>query len=143
MYVGKAVSPGSRKGDVPSETRRALYKRLRDHARSIDSATNLDISDFFCRFLVVDDFWVSLSESLLITQFSPVWNKLVEGFGNRHQGATRCAGTRSKWDTLHPGRQWASKYVDRPEMAEQIIEEIEDYLKVSMPQKIACNELFS
>lgn len=69
IYVGKADSKGKRKGGFieggPSGT--ALYKRLVDHSKSIDQAINLNIEDFYCRFLVVDDLWISLGS--VVTRF--------------------------------------------------------------------------
>ena len=74
IYVGKAVPDGARKGgqgdDVDPGT--ALFKRLTDHAKSLDAATNLKLEDFRCRFLSVDDIWIPLTESLLIERFNPV-----------------------------------------------------------------------
>lgn len=74
IYVGKAVPDGARKGgqgdDVDPGT--ALYKRLNDHAKSVDAATNLRLEDFYCQFLSVDDIWIPLTESLLIERFKPV-----------------------------------------------------------------------
>ena len=68
IYVGKAVPEGARKGgqgeDVDPGT--ALYKRLNDHAKSIEAATNLNLADFRCRFLAVDDIWIPLAESMVI-----------------------------------------------------------------------------
>ena len=40
----------------------ALFKRLTDHAKSLDAATNLKLEDFRCRFLSVDDIWIPLTE---------------------------------------------------------------------------------
>jgi hypothetical protein len=37
-----------------------LYKRLKEHRNSIEAAENLNIDDFYCRFLVVDDIWIPL-----------------------------------------------------------------------------------
>lgn len=131
IYVGKAVPPGARKGNfgVNFEPGQALFKRLKEHAESIILADNLNIDDFFCRFLVVDDIWIPLGESLLIAKFSPVWNKLVDGFGNHDPGRGRYQQMRSKWDTLHSGRDWALKCADRNESACQIAQEVESYLK--------------
>jgi hypothetical protein len=130
IYVGKAVHPGARKGNfrTDSEPGKALYNRLGDHAQSIEAASNLRLSDFACRFLVVDDIWIPLGESLLIAKFSPVWNKLLDGFGNHNPGRGRYNGVRPKWDTLHPGRSWAERCAARPETAEQIAEEVKAYL---------------
>ncbi len=76
IYVGKAVPPGARKGgyglgESPGDV---LYRRLREHADSIKQTKNLSLDDFRCRYLVVDDIWIPLGESLLISMFSPLWN---------------------------------------------------------------------
>lgn len=131
IYVGKAVPPGARKGgvgleDAPSN---ALYNRLAEHAESIDSVHNLRIEDFFCRYLVVDDIWIPLGESLLIAKFAPVWNTLIDGFGNHDPGKGRYNGLRPRWDVLHPGRGWAEKCQGRPETAEQIGIDVVEYLR--------------
>lgn len=132
IYVGKAVPEGARKGggaaagDAPT---RALYKRLAEHAESIRAVENLDLTDFFCRFLVVEDIWIPLGESLLIARFAPVWNSLVDGFGNHDPGKGRHQGQRPRWDVLHPGRAWAEKCRPRPESAEDIAREVRTYLR--------------
>ena len=111
IYVGKAVPAGARKGGygLGADPGQALYKRLAEHAASIVQAENLQISDFLCRFLVVDDIWIPLAESLLIEMFSPLWNKKIDGFGNHNPGRGRYKQQRSPWDELHPGRPWAAE----------------------------------
>ena len=86
-----------------------MYNRLAEHAESIQCTKNLDIEDFACRYLVVDDIWIPLGESLLIEMFSPIWNRLIDGFGNHDPGKGRYQQQRSPWDVLHPGRTWAEK----------------------------------
>ncbi|MDR1625974.1 MAG: Eco29kI family restriction endonuclease [Spirochaetia bacterium] len=111
IYAGKAIPEGGRKGgfglDVP--VGECLYKRLNEHRQSIEVAENLNIDDFFCRFLVVDDIWIPLGESLLIEKTKPLWNVVVDGFGNHDPGSGRYNQQVSFWDTIHPGRQWAKK----------------------------------
>jgi len=126
IYVGKAIPAGARKGGIglDSQATRALYNRLSEHAESIKASTNLSIADFQCRFLVVDDIWIPLGESLLIAKFSPVWNTLIDGFGNHDPGQGRYNGMRPRWDVLHPGRTWAEKCKARPEDADQICAEL-------------------
>lgn len=131
IYVGKAVPPGARKGgygldDSPSQ---ALYKRLVEHAESITLATNLKIEEFFCRYLVVDDIWIPLGESLLIAKFAPLWNMLIDGFGNHDPGKGRYEGLCPRWDVLHPGRDWALKCKPRSENQKQIKNDIEEYFR--------------
>lgn len=109
IYVGKAVPPGSRKGGVVDENRPALSDRLREHARSIRAASNLDLADFECRFLAVVPVWITLAERFLITHYRPVWNLCLDGFGDHDPGKGRAGSERSWWDTLHPGRPWAAK----------------------------------
>lgn len=131
IYVGKADSKGKRKGGFLSEDAKgnALYSRLRQHSTSIQQAENLSLDDFFCRYLVVDDLWISLGESLLIAEHAPVWNLLVEGFGNHNPGKGRHSGARPLWDTLHPGRPWAEKLSPNDRSAESIGKEALQYLR--------------
>lgn len=131
IYVGKAVPAGARKGGMGLDhaTGTSLNKRLKDHAKSIAAVENLRLEDFTCRYLVVDDIWIPLGEALMISKFSPIWNKLIDGFGNHDTGKERYTGLRPRWDTIHPGRTWALKCRERPESREQIIREILDHLK--------------
>lgn len=134
IYVGKAVPKGARKGgDLDASPGKVLHSRLAQHARSIEEATNLDLGDFYCRYLIVDDIWIPLGESLLIAKYDPLWNKLIDGFGNRDPGKGRHAGLRPRWDVLHPGRSWAERCQPRNETAEQIIREAQDYLRNNPP----------
>lgn len=126
IYVGKAVPAGARKGNVgigePPGT--VLYGRLGEHSKSIDQAENLDLQDFFCRYLVVDDIWIPLGESLLIGRFNPLWNKVVDGFGNHDPGGGRYKQQKSPWDILHPGRPWADKLTGEGKTVEAIRERV-------------------
>ncbi|EIC21821.1 Eco29kI family restriction endonuclease [Thiorhodovibrio frisius] len=134
IYVGKAVPKGARKGgDLEATPGKVLYNRLKQHAKSIEEASNLDIADFHCRYLIVDDIWIPLGESLLIAKFNPLWNKLIDGFGNHDPGKGRHAGLRPRWDVLHPGRPWADRCETRDETAEQIVSEARDYLRNNPP----------
>jgi hypothetical protein len=130
IYIGKAIPPGGRKGGVgaDADASPALSARLREHAESIEAALNPRLADFLCRFLVVHDLWIPLAERLLIARCAPVWNTLVDGFGNHDPGSGRCNGVRSRWDVLHPGRAWADKCRPRPETVDVITREVEQYL---------------
>ncbi|MGO8702792.1 MAG: Eco29kI family restriction endonuclease [Candidatus Brocadiia bacterium] len=109
IYVGKAVPSGARKGSQDGEfvAGKDLYRRLADHVKSIKQAENLRLEDFLCRYLVVVPVWITLAERFLINHFHPVWNTVVDGFGNHPVGEGRTAGRRPLWDILHPGRPWA------------------------------------
>jgi hypothetical protein len=132
IYVGKAIPDGGRKGGqlFDAAQTKALFNRLREHAKSISATGSLDLGDFSCRYLVVDDIWIPLGESLLITKFAPIWNTLIDGFGNHDPGGGRYKGMRPKWDVLHPGRTWADKCEPRVETAAQIEREVKAHLEV-------------
>ncbi|KVX69121.1 restriction endonuclease [Burkholderia stagnalis] len=135
IYVGKAVPKGARKGGGVGEGKsRALFDRLREHAESVELASNLDLADFHCRFLVVDDIWIPLGESLLIAKFAPLWNAAIDGFGNHDPGKGRYGGLRPRWDVLHPGRSWADRCQARPETQDQIVRDVQNYFTtISFP----------
>jgi hypothetical protein len=131
IYVGKAVPPGARRGgygldDDPGEV---LYKRLKEHAQTLSEATNLKLSDFRCRYLIVDDIWIPLGESLLIEMFSPLWNKALDGFGNHDPGKGRYNQQRSLWDSIHPGRAWAERLQPNAKTNSEIEEIIAQFLR--------------
>lgn len=129
VYVGKAEPGGRRKGltssDPSSET--VLWKRLREHAASINQAENLDIKDFRCRYLVVVDVWIPLAERLLIERFKPIWNGVIDGFGIHDPGSGRKNQKRSDWDTLHPGRNFAKNLPPGNEL-KIILERLEKFI---------------
>ena len=128
IYLGKAVPPGARKGGLGLDHGQVMFKRLNEHAESIKAARNLDVSDFYCRFLVVDDIWIPLAESMLIERFKPLWNRALDGFGNHNPGKGRYQGMMPQWDCLHPGRAWAERLQPCANTAEQLTERVEKYL---------------
>lgn len=135
IYAGKAVPAGSRKGAslTASNNSSALWKRISEHRDTITEiergSANLKLEDFSVRYLVVDDIWIPLGESLLISNFNPVWNRLIDGFGNHDPGAGRYNGLRPLWDVLHPGRSWAPKCKERSELVEQILDKIKEFFQ--------------
>ena len=139
IYIGKAIPPGGRRGkfNLEATDTTALYVRLREHAESVRSASNLNVADFMCRFLVVQDLWIPLAEQLLISHFAPIWNRLIDGFGNHDPGAGRYNGLRPRWDVLHPGRDWAERCRQRDETAADIEREIVHYLLTASVPSIA------
>ena len=121
IYVGKADPPGRRQGRSSAIQASVLHRRLQEHAESIEAASNLDLRDFRCRWLVLDPVWIGLTEQVLIAQYQPIWNVVVDGFGNHDPGAGRRNQRRSRWDTLHRGREWAFNLRDRGETAADVV----------------------
>jgi hypothetical protein len=129
IYVGKAVPKGARKGGLSfdASTGRALRDRLRQHAASIDESRNIHLADFQFRSLVVDDIWIPLGENMMIEEFKPIWNLVIDGFGNKDPGARRATQYRSPWDVLHPGRSFAEKLADGGATPESLIARLAGY----------------
>lgn len=130
IYVGKAIPKGGRKGGLSKDAAKgkAMAERLRQHAMSIDESNNLKLRDFFVRHLVVDDVWIPLGENILIESFKPIWNRAVDGFGNKDPGWRRSKQYKSPWDVLHPGRKFAAKLADSGITQEFVSERVADYL---------------
>ena len=131
IYVGKAVREGSRKGgSAPESTTRKRHARLRDHARSLDQAENLNLENFHFRYLVLDDIWIPLGEALTIDTFAPVWNKIIDGFGIHTPGKGRKDQVVSAWDTLHEGRTFVKTVglPPNPKTRTQLTREVTAYL---------------
>lgn len=131
IYVGKAIPSGGRKGGngLDTDPGTALVKRLREHAKSIKAAPNLDINDFHVRWLCVDEVFIALGENMLISRFRPVWNLVIEGFGNHAVGKGRNEGAKPSWDVLHPGRTWADRLqalTTIPDLEARIIQHFPD-----------------
>lgn len=129
IYVGKAIPKGGRKGILQdaSGASDALFQRIQEHLKSIQTVQNLDVSDFSYRYIAVDDIWIPLGETLVIQRFEPLWNSVVEGFGNHDPGSGRYNGMRPLWDELHPGRKWAMKCQPAKKNGERIIRDVADY----------------
>jgi hypothetical protein len=111
----------------------ALYNRLAQHAGSVRQAENLNVEDFVCRYLVVDEFWIGLAESLLIESYQPLWNVVLDGFGNHDPGSGRHQGKRPNWDTLHPGRVWSQRLQASALTVDKIESRVADHL-LGLPQ---------
>ena len=130
IYVGKADPQGSRKGTRGRTARGSpLFKRLGEHAKTIEQVRSLNLDDFCCRYLLVDEIWLALTESMLIDQYSPLWNTFLEGFGNHDPGAGRRVQKRSPWDTVHPGSPWARLQPPGTQSAPQLRAQLENSLE--------------
>jgi len=92
---------------------------LHDHAKSIEQAKNLDLVEFQIHTLVVVPVWITLAERFLINHFRPVWNTMIDGFGNHPPGRGRRDMQCPRWDIVQPGRPWAAA-LQAAETAEEI-----------------------
>jgi hypothetical protein len=138
IYIGQAApDEASAKDAVGQGTK--LSARLREHARNIRKVdSTLNISDFECRFLIVQSGFQTSAENYLINFFRPIWNaetKVCFGLGKHGDSSDTRANKRSPWDTLHPGRTWAESTVIDQKPYEQIVEQIAAHLEVNKPYK--------
>jgi len=123
IYVGKAVPPGWRQARKTEVSSSSLYGRLREHARNIKETDNLKIEGFACRFMILEgqeSNLIGTVESELIRRFTPLWNSVIDGFGNHDPGSGRYNQSPSEWDILHPGRKWAAKLTGKPSTVKKI-----------------------
>ncbi len=131
IYVGKAVLPGWRQGrNTAKENDPALCRRLNEHSRSINAASNLELTDFTCRFVVLksqEANLISTVEAAMTRRYNPLWNSHIDGFGNHDPGKGRYEQAKSEWDVLHPGRVWADRLKGTPPDDNKIEEKIGIY----------------
>ncbi|MBI5863101.1 MAG: Eco29kI family restriction endonuclease [Planctomycetes bacterium] len=137
IYAGKA-DPPTPLAATPEDQGPRLSIRLREHAKSIRAATNLSIDDFDCRFLVVKSGLQKAAEDFLLNYFRPIWNQpICKGFGKHGDDPGTRSNTRSEWDTLHPGRAWASRAgnTPNPKTPDQIMAEIAAHFARTPPRE--------
>ena len=109
IYVGKA-DPADPQAETVEEQGQALYRRLRDHCKSMTKA-NLPLKDFQFRAAPIQTGMQGAVEDFMIRLFLPIWNKEVKicyGIGKHGDSASTRGNKRSPWDTMHPGRKWAA-----------------------------------
>jgi hypothetical protein len=127
VYVGKAEASDAHAHSAVEQGDKLYYRLAKDHARSIREVEKypgimgtrnergihpLRLQDFECRFLVLASAYAGAVERSLINHYVPVWNKEAKvciGFGKHGDDANTRANTRSDWDTIHPGRDWATR----------------------------------
>ena len=136
LYVGGAFSKSEIEEElIENEPGMAIYNQLLRHVKSLEEASNLAVSDFYYRYLIVDDIWIQLGISALIAWHDPLWNKLIDGFDNGGLNSICTPVLCPRWDLLHPGRSHATGWLLREESAVQIKREIYDYLRGSFPPR--------
>jgi Eco29kI restriction endonuclease. len=67
-------------------------------------------------------------EAGLIRYYTPIWNTLVDGFGNHDPGKGRYNQAKSDWDVLHAGRPWADRLKQSKSLSE-VERIVVEYLK--------------
>jgi hypothetical protein len=141
IYVGKAVPKGwrqSRTSDRLGATASELHNRIKEHCRNIAVGNDLKVSDFTCRFVIFEDTgsdMIGTIEAALIKLNRPLWNTVVDGFGNHTPGAGRFEQAKSQWDVLHPGRAWAERCKGTPPNKDLIVKQIAAHLAALGAQK--------
>lgn len=122
IYIGKAAGETAKQGFNPhGSSAKKLYDRICGHAASIEAVPNLRLKDFRCRYLVLNDAYISLAESVMIRLFRPPWNGM--SFGSKVVGKNRMTGTPGLWDALHPGRAGRPAGSERAVAAAELIAE--------------------
>jgi hypothetical protein len=132
IYVGKAVPRGWRQARTTGQEARELYQRLREHERSLEQVNNLTTTDFSCRFMIFEDVatdMIGTVEATLIKRYHPLWNTVLDGFGNHDPGKGRYAQAKSDWDVLHVGRLWAEKCNGTASNESEIRQKVQQHLK--------------
>lgn len=116
IYVGKS-GPQVSGARTPLEQGPKLTGRIKEHKGNIEKAiSTLDIADFHYRALVVQSGLEVAAEAYLIHLFQPIWNNemgILFGLGKHGDASTTRANKRSPWDTLHPGRAWATTEIGK------------------------------
>lgn len=132
IYVGKAVPSGWRKGRSQSSSTGTLCNRLNEHRRGIDRCQNVELTDFQCRFIIMEDEasdLISALEASLIREYNPLWNTVVDGFGNHTPGEGRFDQAKSDWDVIHPGRTWAEKCRGKSTSKRTVLAHVRKYME--------------
>jgi hypothetical protein len=71
-------------------------------------------------------------ESELIRRHKPLWNSVVDGFGNHDPGSGRYDQAPSEWDVLHPGRPWVERLTGAPPEWEAVVAKIQQHFAESV-----------
>lgn len=128
IYVGKA-DPSNPQAETVEEQGQSLHSRLKEHTKSM-AKTNLPLTDFYYRAAPIQSGMQAAVEDFMIRLFRPIWNKEVRicfGIGKHGDSATTRRNKRSPWDTMHPGRQWATKTTTDQMSRSEIEQRIADH----------------
>jgi hypothetical protein len=142
IYVGQALSHNSATGAAVRDLR-PLWGRVRDHHISI-STSNLPVGEFGLRLLCLPDVPADLGENGLRVFYRPVWNAILKGFGSHEQGPSTRQGARSKWDTVHPGRN--RTFGSEPHNRDRLVAAVREHVAAQLagydaaPWRKTCRE---
>ena len=134
IYVGKAVPKGwrqSRTAGVETDNGSALRSRLVHHSKTILAVDNLKLADFACRFMIFSGssvYMISAVEAALIAEYTPLWNAVIDGFGNNDPGGKRMGGIVPKWHILHKGVKWALRMTGPRVDVRKVQKSVMDYM---------------
>jgi len=134
IYIGKAVPAGwrqARSANAENSESYELNNRIREHGRSIEQGAGLRLNDYRCRFMILEGAesdLIGTVEAALIRSYKPLWNSLIDGFGNHDPGSGRYEQAVSDWDVCHPGRLWAKKCKGKHNSKKELLESIRDFM---------------
>jgi Eco29kI-like restriction endonuclease len=135
IYIGKAVPTGWRQARANNSEDKfsyELHNRIREHVRSLDAGKGLKRTDFRCRFMILEGAesdLIGTVEAALIRRYQPLWNSLIDGFGNHDPGSGRYEQAMSDWDVCHQGRTWAKKCQGKHNDIDPLQKNIRDFMK--------------
>lgn len=135
IYVGKAVPKGWRQArvtDDPEAQATELQSRLREHSKNIEKVFGIELSDFSCRFVILEGAasdMIGTIEAALIKLHRPLWNTTMDGFGNHTPGKGRFEQAKSDWDVIHIGRTWADKCTGIPHEPAEILKNVKNHFE--------------
>jgi len=134
IYIGKAVPKGWRLGrsNVAADSKTyELNNRIREHGKNLQLGQGLHILDFHTRFMILEGAesdLIGTVEAALIRKYQPLWNTLLDGFGNHDPGKGRYEQAMSDWDVCHPGRLWAKKCRGTHSNRAQLLKNIAEFM---------------
>jgi hypothetical protein len=68
-------------------------------------------------------------EAELIRRYKPIWNTVIDGFGNHDPGSGRYNQAKSAWDVLHPGRAWVGRLTGQSQGIEAVVARVKKFLE--------------
>lgn len=134
IYIGKAVPKGWRQARASNYSETPSYElnnRIREHGRSLEQGAGLKPNDFRCRFMILEGAesdLIGTVEAALIRSYKPIWNSMIDGFGNHDPGNGRYEQAMSDWDVCHPGRFWAKKCKGKHNPKTELLTNIELFM---------------